>query len=339
MNKVNRFIYCIVDDLRANHFFGLIEKGLLPNFERLMKSGMYSKNCITDFPTITYPTQVSQITGTYTGDYKKELCHGVPSYNWMGRDLAPPILRNYGSNNLQIYKMNTDIGDNCQTILEMIGEGNKTSLTQYVNRGTDYMIPHSKAELIYFYILLSYGIKMWTKETMVYANTMVVKKLIENFKKPQKFFGNNEAPIGTLLWFMSSDVLQHMSGYNSYIYLLNLIHIDKTMGLLLTELEKMGYLEDTVIVVTTDHGNYKADKVGELSGFLKKNSLTQYNPKKPLKGNMDLAEFGALGEFNFKGTNNTNNAFHLFFLFSLNCSNISIMLSTNNRILKPNVIK
>ena len=85
MNKINRFIYCIIDNVRAEHLFNFVERGLLPNIKKLMENGIYSKNCITDFPAITYPTQASMITGTYTGDYRKELCHGIPLMNWMDR--------------------------------------------------------------------------------------------------------------------------------------------------------------------------------------------------------------------------------------------------------------
>ncbi|MFX1594296.1 MAG: alkaline phosphatase family protein, partial [Promethearchaeota archaeon] len=104
-----------------------MNKGLLPNLKKLMDNGIYSENCITDFPPITYPTQVSLITGTYTGDFKKEPCHGIPLLNWMDRDVAPPILREYASKNLQIYKINEEMSKNCRTILEMAGEGNTAS--------------------------------------------------------------------------------------------------------------------------------------------------------------------------------------------------------------------
>jgi len=309
MNKINHIIYCIIDDVRASHFFGFIDKGLLPNFKRLMESGTYSKNCITDFPSVTYPTQVTQITGTHTGDYRKELCHGVPLYNWMGRDFAPPILRNYGGNELDIYKMNEDMGPNCQTILEMAGDGNKTSMTQYINRGTDFMIPKNKIQLIYYYLLINAGARRNTPKMMARMNTAPVLWLVENFRKPKKFFDNNEAPIASLLWFMTSDVLMHLYGYDSHIYKLNLLHIDKVMGILIEELERLGYLRDTAIAITADHGNYKGGKVGNLTNFLRKNGLKQYHRRKNIKGNMDLAEFGGIGAFNFKGHNNKRNEY------------------------------
>ncbi len=303
MNKINRFILCVIDDVRAEHFFDFINKGLLPTFKKLMENGIYSDNCITDFPSVTFPTHVSIITGTYTGDYRRESCHGVPLYNWMGRDTSPPYLRCYGSRKLQIYKINEDMGRKCKTILEMVGEENTTSISQFINRGTKYFFPENKIKLIYYYLLIKHSRNL--KKMMARANTMVIYKLLENFKKPKNFFGNNEPPLGSLIWFVSSDILMHLFGYDSQLYISNLIHIDKVMGILLDNLEKMGYLNDTALAITADHGNYGAKKVGDLNNFFIRNNLTHYHPIKRIKANMNLAEFGAVGFFNFKGSKTT----------------------------------
>lgn len=299
MNKINRVVLCIIDDLRAEHFFDFIRQGLLPNFKKLMDNGIYSENCITDFPSVTLPTQPTILTGTYTGDYRKEDCHGIPAYNWMGRDLIPPILRDYGANDLQVYKMNEDLGNNCQTLLEMVGDGNTSSITQFCNRGADYMFPESKIKLIFYYLMLLYGPN--EKYKMTLANTKIGQLLLNNFRKPRKYFKNNEPPIASFIWFMTSDVIMHWYGYDSSIYKVNLLQIDKVMGTILDGLEEMGYLDDTAIAITADHGNFRAGKIGNLGSFYERNSLKPYNSKRKLKGNIDLAEFGSVGLFNFKG--------------------------------------
>ncbi len=269
-----------------------------------MNNGIFSKNCITDFPAVTYPTQASMITGTYTGDYKKEFCHGVPLMDWLDRDKIPPSLRSYAAKDMQIYKINEDLGNNCRTILEMVGEGNTTSITQFINRGTKYFYPERRTKLALFYLLLYYSQN--TKKTMVRVNSLVVQKLLETFKNPKKFFNNKEPPIASLLWFVSSDILLHLFGSDSWIYKLNLLHIDKVIGLLINELDKLGYLSDTVIAITSDHGNYKADRLGNLQSFLNRNKLIQYHPRKKKRGNFDLAKYDGVGFFYFKGTNNSD---------------------------------
>ncbi|MGV9173709.1 MAG: alkaline phosphatase family protein [Promethearchaeia archaeon] len=302
MNKINHVILCIIDDVRSTHFFGFIKRGLLPNFERLMKTGLYSKICITDFPSVTYPTQPTIVTGTYTGDYRREKCHGIPSYSWMGRNIVPPELRSYGGTGsdeqIQAYKLNADLGPNCQTLLEMIKDGNCTSLTQFLSRGTDYLFPESKVKLAFYYLIMKYARNV--KKMMTRANTMVVEKLLDNFQNPQDYFETKEAPIGSFLWFMSADVLLHLYGYDSYIYKLNLLHIDKVIGNLIDGLDEMGYLDQTAIAVTTDHGNYKGNQNGNVEKIFNDLGFQNYHPRKFQNGIVNIAEYGGVGLFYFK---------------------------------------
>lgn len=308
MNKINRIIFCIIDDLRAEHLFELISKDLLPNIKKLMNNGIYSRKCITDFPAVTYPTQVSMITGTYTGNYQKELCHGVPSFHWMDRGVSPPILRDYGTYGsdeyIQLYKLNDDIGINCRTLPEMINEGNKSSIGQFINRGSHYFFPERKIKMALYYLLIRYSGNI--KKFMFLANNFLIKKLIDNFEKPKKYFKINEPPICSLLLFFTSDILMHLYGFNSKVYKLNLMLIDKLLGVLIKELAKMGYLEDTAITISADHGNYKANKLGDLRFFFKHNGLTHYHPSRNIKGNTNVSEFGGIGIFNFKSPNSNN---------------------------------
>jgi hypothetical protein len=302
MNKINRAIFIIIDNLQSDHLFDFANRGLLPNIKKLMENGIYSKNCITDFPPITYPTQVSLITGTLTGDYRQEDCHGVPLMNWMGRDQSPPYLRDYTARTMQIFKLNTDIGKRCKTIFEMAGEGNKASIAQFINRGADYFFPERKTKLAMYYVAL--GVSRDRKKTMVRADSGIVQKLIDIFKKPKKYFKNSEQPIVSMLWFMTPDILSHFFGFDSPIYKLNIMHIDKVIGVLIETLDQMGYLDETVIAITSDHGSYKAEKYGEILDFFSHYQLTHYHPRRNLRGNMNIAKYDGVGFFNFKGDNN-----------------------------------
>ncbi|HEY0089955.1 MAG TPA: alkaline phosphatase family protein [Candidatus Lokiarchaeia archaeon] len=304
INRVNRIVLCIIDDVRADSLFDLINQNKLPNINFLKQNGIFSKNCITDFPSITYPTHMGILTGTYTGDYKRELCHGVPLGDWMGRDTAPPHIRSYASRGFQIYKINNDLGENCKTIFEMVDEGNRTSIAQFINRGANYIFPENKWKLVYYYFLTNYYRNQMKK--IHKANSVMVQKLIDNFKNPKKYFGNNEPPVCAHIWFMTSDILMHTFGYDHEIYKLNLINVDKLLGILIKKLKKMGYLEDTAIAITSDHGNYKAKKVGNLGNFFERNGLIHYHPKKYVKGNFNLSEFAGVGFFNFKGIKNAS---------------------------------
>lgn len=307
MNQIKHAIFIIIDDVASDQFFNLIENGSLPNLQKLIKSGLYSKNCITDFPSLTYPTQVSMMTGTYTGNYLEELCHGVPSFHWMDRNENPPFLRSYNSigsdERIQIYKLNDDLGNNCKTLFEMVGEGNTVSISQFISRGANYFFPERKTKLIMYYLLIKHSHNV--NKYITKANLVAVKKLLNTFENPKKFFDTNEAPIASNLLLLSSDVMMHLYGFDSEMYKLNLFHIDKVLGILFEGLDKLGYLEETVIAISSDHGNYKAKTVGDFGNFFSENRLSHYHQRKNIKGNINLSG-NSVVFFNFKSNNNSN---------------------------------
>ena len=311
MNSIKHVIFCIIDDVRSEHFYDFIERGSLPNLKKLIKSGLSSKNCITDFPSLTYPTQVSMMTGTYTGNYLEELCHGVPSFHWMYRNDNPPFFRSYTSvgsvERIQIYKLNDDLGNNCKTLFEMVGEGNTASISQFISRGANYLFPERKTKLILYYLLLkhSYNINKYVTK----ANLVAVKKLLKTFEQPKKFFETKEAPIVSNLLFLSSDIMMHLYGFDSKMYKLNLFNIDKALGILFEGLNKLGYLEETAFVISSDHGNYKAKTLGDIGNFFSENGLSRYHPRKNIEGNMNLGGFNSIGFFNFKSKSNLNDLY------------------------------
>ncbi len=273
-----------------------------------MENGIYSMNCCTDFPSVTYPTHPTILTGTYAGDFRNEPSHGVTGYHWMDRATSPPELRNYGgvgtNEFLQIYKLNSDLGKNCQTWLEMIGEGNRASITQLISRGANYVFPKNKLRLALYYELLTLGFlqKKHIARLMAYVNGIVVQKLVDTFKNPKKYFKTKEAPIGSNVWFMTPDILMHTFGYDSYLYKLNIMLIDRLIGFLIKELDKLGYLDDTVIAITSDHGNYRVQEIGNITPFYISTGLNNYHKRKNPKGMVNITEFASVGHFHLKGS-------------------------------------
>ncbi|MFX1236451.1 MAG: alkaline phosphatase family protein [Promethearchaeota archaeon] len=302
-----------MDDVRSSHFFSFIEKGLLPNLKRLLENGIYSKNCVTDFPSVTYPTHPTILTGTYPGAFRNEPSHGITGYHWMDRATAPPEIRHYGTVGtdelIQIYKINSDLGPNCQTMLEMIGEGNLPSIFQLISRGANHLFPKSKISLAMYYMLLT--ARFLGKKSVVkllnYINNLVVRELLDTFKKPRKYFEINEAPIGSNLWFMTPDIIMHAFGYDSHLYKINLLLIDRAIGMLVNELEAMGYLDDTAIAITSDHGNYRVGEIGNILSFYTSSGLKNYHPRKNYRGIVNITEFASVGHFHFKGSRNSDN--------------------------------
>ncbi len=277
--KVNHVILIIFDDVRAEHLFKWIEQGKLPNISRLANSGITSENCVTSFPSVTLPCYSNIITGAYSGYYTKE-GSGVPSYHWINRTdppserKKPPFIRNY-SERRDVFSINKDIGTNVKTIFEQVDDGNLLSVINFLYRGSLFPIP---------------------KEFNV---DLIFKKIEDVYRKPNTFFPSNEAPIITVGYVPQTDSYMHEKGFDHPDYIDLVFKCDEYIGSLIKALKQMGYYEDTAICITSDHGNYKAEKFYDLEPFFLNKGLLPYNPKTGL-GDFD-SNFGGVGFFNFRG--------------------------------------
>ncbi|MHA2088355.1 MAG: alkaline phosphatase family protein, partial [Promethearchaeota archaeon] len=275
----NHVILIIFDDIRAEHIFSWIKEGKLPNITELAKEGISCQNCVTSYPSVTLPCYADIITGSNSGYFPEE-GSGVPNYHWLDRQVPtqekkkPPKIHNY-SDRRDINKLNRDIGSNIKTIFEQASNGNLLSVANILYRGSYLVSP---------------------KE---YKVDLIFTKIVEVFRNPSDTFSINEAPIISVVNIPQTDDLMHAKGFDHPDYINLVLNCDKYVGSLIQGLKDLGYYEDTAICVTTDHGNYKAQKVFDLEPFFKGEGLIPYNPKTGT-GDFD-ANLGGIGFFNFRG--------------------------------------
>jgi len=276
---VNQVILIIIDDVRASHLFDLIKQNKLPNIAQLAEGGVSCQNCITSFPSITFPCYSNIVIGSYSGYFPIE-GSGIPMYHWVGRTYPPsegkrfPIMRNCGKGS-HIRKFNSDLGPNCQTIFEQAGEGNFLSSLNFLSRGSILLPP---------------------KE---YTTQSILKEIEEIYKDPKKIFPNNEVPKVTVAYIPKTDDLMHKKGFTHPKYINEIIKCDESIGLIIKMLKETGYFDSTAIGIISDHGNYITEKLYDIEPYFKETGLMQYLPK---KGTGDFeANFGSVGFFNFPG--------------------------------------
>ncbi len=292
MASANQLILLIIDDVAAEQFSQLVRAGKLPNLQKLGDEGIKCESCCTAFPAVTLPTHPGILTGAYSGNYNIE-GHGIPHYHWVGRDTNPITLRNYSM--LNLYYENEDLGDGAKTIFEQAGEGNTLSVFQFPNRGAQCFVPKDKRRAYgwgFYYQFLRGG--LWK------MHRRVVRTILNAYAHPRRFFPKKEAPIVSVGWFCGTDAIMHAQGYDSDLYMQELINCDKYIGELVQGLKRLGYLDSTAIAVVSDHGNHKAEKARNLDSWLQACQFKPYNPKTQ-QGDHDIA-FGSVGFFNFRGT-------------------------------------
>jgi len=276
---VDQVILILIDDVRASHLFDLIGKGKLPNIAQIAENGVSSQNCITSYPSITFPCYSNVIIGSYSGYFPKE-GSGIPMYHWVGRSDPPvegkrfPIIRNAGKGS-HLLKLNDDLGPNCQTIFEQAGDGNFLSSLNLVNRGSKLIPP---------------------KE---YTSSSILQGVGNVFKDPKSVFNDKNVPKVTVAYVPKTDDLMHHKGFDHPEYINELVKCDKYIGSLIKTLKNTGYFDSTAIGIISDHGNYKAEKMYDIEPFFEEKGLKQYLPRKGT-GDFD-ATIGGVGFFNFRG--------------------------------------
>ncbi len=278
-SKVNQVILIILDDVRASHLFDLINQGKLPNISELAGKGVSSQNCITSFPSVTFPCYPNIITGCYSGYYPIE-GSGIPSYHWVARTDPPserkklPFIRNYDERS-HLWKIGKDLSPNCKTIFEQAGEGNFLSSLNIIFRGSYFEAP------------------------LEYNAELIFKTAEEGYKNPARYFDSKEVPKILAIYIPQTDELMHNKGFDHPQYINEILRCDNYIGSLMVLLKNLGYYDETAICLISDHGNYKAQNFYDIAPFFQKLGLRQYYPKEKI-GDFD-ANIGSIGFFNFKG--------------------------------------
>ena len=256
MKTFNHAILLIIDDVRADQFFALIEQGELKNISKYFMDGLFCKNCITTFISTTAPAHNSILTGCYMDGFD------IPSLKFVDRSQAQLSVTDY-TDGLDGLKMNDHMNKDVKTIFEMV-DGNSFSAAEFINRGASY--------------------RKYTSS--------VDRGIVDCFLNPYKYFRENIAPELCVGWYFESDVILHEYGPQSDMYLKTLRAIDRSIGRIVKNLIKNNYFDDTLFIITSDHGNYTANVQKDLSSSLEKFRLIQ---------NKDYyADFGGVGMFYFK---------------------------------------
>jgi predicted AlkP superfamily pyrophosphatase or phosphodiesterase len=96
-NKVdkNYVVVISIDALNARDFDTMKE---LPNFKKLIENGSYARKVIGVYPSLTYPSHVSIMTGSYPDKHgivnnkKNEIGVKTPGWYWYSKDIKIPTV-------------------------------------------------------------------------------------------------------------------------------------------------------------------------------------------------------------------------------------------------------
>jgi len=232
---MNSCIFIMADGARPDVLSDLLKKGDLPNIERyLIEPGSY-RTMVSVIPATTGPAYLPFLTGCYPGT-----CN-MPGIRWFDR-------RTFSQKRFSLYKFrsyvgfesylyNHDISKQVKTIFELAD--NPVNIFSSINRGVGFWGNKTKLRRGIHW-LRAHRNENWQK-TDVTCEKILMRVI---GKKHQFIFA----------LFPSIDTLSHLTYPTSEIVLDAYRRLDSSVGKVIRRLKRLGKLDETLIILTSDHG-------------------------------------------------------------------------------------
>lgn len=225
----------MADGARADVFTELLEKGFLPNITRhIIENGDY-RNAVTVFPSTTGPAYTPFILGKFPGR-----CN-FPGIRWFDKSEFERTILSFKRFRSYIgpesYMMNYDISGDYKTIFEIIP--NTVSILNELSRGIRKNGDKTKFSKLYYKVKSHFTFK--TDEVDQASQRLLLMAL-------------DESPDFIFTVYLGIDNYSHLTHPLHKSVIDSYIRIDNNVGEFTSILKKKGKLEDTLLVLVSDHG-------------------------------------------------------------------------------------
>ncbi len=235
---MRRFEHCIVfliDGARPDAMEMMMKRGDLPNIQRyLLEPGSHAK-AVTVFPSTTGPAYAPILTGCYPGTVD------LPGIRWLDKTesnrnrLSLKSKRSYMGVEAPFF--NSDLNKDKLTLFEIFKDS--VNIFNHLNRGVKPTNNLTRFSKVWYYVLVHLT-SAW--QVVDCASHKYLSKAIS--KKPELIFA----------LFPAVDCLSHFSHPFSKKVLDAYLKIDQFMGKIVGHLKREGISDQTLLILTSDHG-------------------------------------------------------------------------------------
>jgi predicted AlkP superfamily pyrophosphatase or phosphodiesterase len=249
------------DGCNSNSLYALAKSGDLPNVQRLLGNGCALQGgAIAEFPSVTLVNHTSALTGVGPG------VHGIVNNAYFDRRSAAQVLTN---NAATWHRWAEWLTPGVRTAFERV-DGPTACVNEPVDSGADYstfdlvrdsgssegaggmnsMLPDPRAD--------AHATQEYVETDKDYAWSSSVDAI-----GLEQVLGlwpsRSEAP--RLMWWntLLTDTGHHAGGPHSPVAHASMRDADARLGVFLDHLDRMGALDETVFLLTSDHGSEGAD--------------------------------------------------------------------------------
>lgn len=232
---MKRVVLLLVDGLRPDFAEERLAVGVLPNLADMTQAGVVTRG-VTAFPSTTSVAYLPLLTGCMPGH-----CD-IPSIRWLDRERYQghwwrdrEAVRSYCG--YQASRLDGDITPDVQTIFELVPDS--VGIFTPVARGLTAERDPARRERKFWGALAHYA--EWHQP----SDYAVAKHLMREVERHRRFI---------FAQFPAVDGYTHQSTFDSPKVLRALEYVDQVVGLLRARLAAQRQLEETLILLVSDHG-------------------------------------------------------------------------------------
>ena len=228
-------IFIMADGARADVFEELLNRGDLPNISKYIVDRGSFFNAVSVFPSTTGPAYAPFIVGRFPGR-----CN-LPGIRWFDREQYFKKLfsfhrfRSYVG--IETFLMNSDISTDSKTLFEIFPRS--ISILNELNRGVSFSGDKTRFKRIYYKIKSHFTNR--SDEVDLAARRILLNSL-------------SDFPQFSYVVFLGIDTYSHSNHPFHRKVIESYSQLDETVGHLGAALQKQGRLDDTLLVIASDHG-------------------------------------------------------------------------------------
>lgn len=251
----------MADGARPEAFRELFARGELPAIQRYLASVSGERCALTAYPSVTGPTFAPMLTGSFPGP-----CN-LPGVRWFDRHLPPSPryrhkrFRNYYGKG--VYLMDHDLSPSVKTLFELVPRS--YNILGVLNRGCGI-----RRDLGFFWAPYFY-FQSKKEGGMVEVEKGALRLFMKALKKDPQFL---------FYYFPSIDALSHKFGVEHPEVRAAYRRLDAIVESMVGLLLFYGIWEETLLLLTSDHGMTDVKAHFDTDDFLEKAGLdVRYIPK------------------------------------------------------------
>lgn len=243
----------MADGARADVFTSLLERGDLPNISKyIVDRGSY-RDAVSVFPSTTGPAYTPYILGKYPGRCNLPGIRWFDRYKYNDRSKLLSFERFRSYIGLETYFMNSDVTRDNKSVFEIFPRS--VNILNELSRGVKFRNDRTRFSKLY------YKVKSHFTDKTDEVDQAARKILLHSLK---------ELPDYVYAVFLGIDTYSHVMHPFHKTTIDSYRMIDETVGAAAKFLENEGRLDETLLVVASDHGLSQSHSHFDTLGFMRK---------------------------------------------------------------------